>query len=243
MVYKKYIYSIFFIFYFHFTFSSSPKTYKEFKNNCLRLVNNKQYTFLSHYFKKNALLFKQNPLIGNLGLLLVNKTSLSSSKTTIYKTLLQLKKYLNSKNKSQLYFEIGQLSFFHGKWSETINFLSKSEKTQKYYYLGKSYLAIEKYQEAMINLLEFKKRINNNHLLFHSMWLSIAQVHYIQKNYEKSYTALLEIKTPLVEKIILFHKIFTQTKEKKKANEIINLLKKNYPYSIQSNQYLKEINQ
>jgi len=207
-------------------YSLPPKSFKVFKETTLRLINNKQYTYLEEYYRNYAVAFKEEKELYELTAYL----SLQIPKIELKEKI--LKKCLNFHGDNPyhniLLREYGMSLYFKGDLTKAEKVFQDCQLPISTFYLGIIQFTQEKYKKAHLSLLQYLKLPSKDRGLMAKACLTLAEIYYIEKKYGISYQYILKSKISTVQRSILLYKIFNKTQEYQKREKILSYIKRVY---------------
>lgn len=217
-------------------FTFKPRTFEVFEKNSLRLLANRQYSFLSDYFLEHCESFKREQGVIDLGLKIVRNCPLPKFNSQLLTYLLKLQS--PNLNKRELFFECGLFHYFEENWLKASKFFALSHRLIANFYLGECQIKLNHFQKARDSFNDFLKWASVNHPIVPFARFKLAMLAYKKKQYRESYRLLLKSKYHGVERNILLYQIYDKTRELKFKDEIMDLLKEKYRDDIKFQTFL-----
>lgn len=179
-----------------------PKDEESFVNNCLRLLNTRQYSFLTQYFIQYYPEFKEQKNVGYIRDI-VMRIPFADQKEEI------LRVYINNATSVApfAYDLFGQLKLFQTNYTEVVKAYLRYDRPERFYYLGFAEKQLGNLNQAKDHLLEAVKVIENPELV-ESAYLLIAEINIVQKNYTDARKALRKVPTKNYRKWITYYYLY-----------------------------------
>ncbi len=134
-------------------FSFPPRDLKIFEQNCLRLLSNSQYSYLTDYFSRYYSKFSNESEVGYIEKMLT-KIPFAQQKKKILSVYFKETK----KKNNQLIFLAGQLALFLDEAEEAINFFKVYKGKNKNFYLAFAYQSSGNFVDAETIYLKLLKK-------------------------------------------------------------------------------------
>ncbi len=159
---------VFFLIFFSLS-AFPPQSEKIFIQNCLRLLNNSQYSFLTDYFSKYYPNFNNSRKFDYVEKLITSIPFLEQ-KIKVSEIYLKNSKKINN----EIYFLAGQLALFKKEEAKAINYFKKFKGRFHLFYLGLAYKANGNFVDAEKLFLQ---NLKNNSILNEQVYILLAEIY------------------------------------------------------------------
>ena len=224
---------------FSYLFSFAPKNELIFKKNCLRLLNNGQYSFLAQYFSNYYPKIAKNSKQFDYIQKIIISIPFLKVKTKIINTYLSS----NSSPNKKIYFLQALLSLFNKNYPLAISFLKKSDNPTRFFYIGIAYYKMKNYTQSSKWFKETLNRYRNKKTkslknYIQASLLKLSYSYFNLKNYQNARFYLNKVKDS-PQKLILSYYIEKKNKSNKQY-KLLETIKKKYKNSILVKEFIKK---
>ncbi len=197
-----------------------PRDEKTFVNNCIRLLNSQQYSFLTQYFEEYYPQFHdliEDDYIEEI----VVRIPFTDKKKIILKT------YINHATKvSPFAYDLyGQIKFFEKDYQAVIRAYKHYDRPERYYYLGWAEKKLGNLIDAREWFLKAVEEIQSSEIK-ESTYLELAEIYILWKNFSEARKALRKVSHKNYLKSIIYYYLYQAEGNDKFLKRIIAKIKK-----------------